>query len=267
MRLKLFAIGTLATAAAWSIASAHDTWLQVNAPVVRVGDAVFVDLMLGNHGNEHRDFKVAGKFDPAGSRLEVIDPNGKAYDLKPSMSDQGYAPKEGFFSGSFQPALPGLYLISQSSEQVASYAPERVVRSAKAFFVASAKLDKVPADAPGFDRMLGHGLEIVPQANTVAPMGPGVPIKVRLLYKGRPLAGEVVSFIPRGETLKEGFDPTYDRKTDEQGLASFEPRAANYYLVAAHHVAADEKGQGYDSTKYSATLTVIVPGVCPCCGE
>ena len=29
----------------------------------------------------------------------------------------------------------------------------------------------------------------------------------------------------------------------------------------------DEGGKDYKSTKYSATLTVLVPQVCPCCGD
>ena len=36
--------------------------------------------------------------------------------------------------------------------------------------------------------------------------------------------------------------------------------------VAVHHKT-DEKGEGYDSTSYSATLSVLVPDICPCCGE
>jgi len=41
--------------------------------------------------------------------------------------------------------------------------------------------------------------------------------------KGKPLAGERVSFIPRGATLKPGMDERYERATDEKGEASFEP--------------------------------------------
>jgi len=42
-------------------ALAHDTWVQTNTNLIRSGDAVHVDLMLGNHGNDHRDFKLASK--------------------------------------------------------------------------------------------------------------------------------------------------------------------------------------------------------------
>jgi uncharacterized GH25 family protein len=98
-------------------------------------------------------------------------------------------------------------------------------------------------------------------------MGPGTPIRVRLLYKGKPLANARVSFIPRGEALKEGFDKRYERLTDEQGRASLTPNSGNYYLIVAHHEEPKEAGSNYTSTKYSATLTVLVPEVCPCCGE
>jgi uncharacterized GH25 family protein len=101
-------------------------------------------------------------------------------------------------------------------------------------------------------------------------MGPGSPIRVRLLYKGKPLAGERVSFIPRGAALKPGADDRYERTTDTNGEASFEPTEANHYLVAAHKTEADEggvlDGKSFKFTKYGATLTVFVPRLCPCCG-
>jgi uncharacterized GH25 family protein len=157
--------------------------------------------------------------------------------------------------------------VAHTHDKVVRYAPVRSVKSAKTCFVLSKSLDGVPRDNPGFDRVLGHALELVPEANPVTPMGPGTPIKVRLLYKGKPLAGARVSFIPRGTTLAEGFDKRYERKTDAKGRARFTPTEGNYYLVVAHHLEPKEAGKGYKSTKYSATLAVLVPQVCPCCGE
>lgn len=257
----------IAAVAIATMASAHDTWLQTNVAIVRAGDAVYVDLMLGNHGNAHRDFKVAGKptLDDK-SKVELIDPEGATIDLKPSFVDLGYAPKEGFLQAKFETAKPGLYLVAQSADAIASYAPERIVRSAKTFFLAAKKLDAPPADAPGFERVLGHALELVPLANPVTAAGPGMPIKVRLLHKGAPLAGERVAFVPRGVELSGDFDATYERKTDADGIASFEPKSAGYYLVVAHRET-DERGVGYERTKYAATLTVLVPAICPCCGD
>jgi hypothetical protein len=87
------------------------------------------------------------------------------------------------------------------------------------------------------------------------------------VYKGKPLANGRVSFIPRGATLTEGFDSQYERMTDADGRASFTPKLGDVYLVVAHHVEPAEAGPNHEGTKYSATLTVIVPQICPCCGE
>lgn len=250
-----------------SIALAHDTWVQTNTNIVRVGDAIYIDLMLGNHGNDHRDFKLAGKVDPAAVTLSVIAPDGKTHDLKPSLADLGYAPKEGYWTTRFLTDQPGLYTIAQTSDAVVSYAPTRSVKSGKTFFVAGKSMDAVPIDNPGFDKPLGHALELVPLTNPVTPMGPGTVLRVKLLFKGKPVAGETISFIPRGQALKEGFDDRFERKTDSDGVATFEPKEANYYLVVAHRSDDTEGGEGYTSTKYSATMSLFVPAICPCCGE
>jgi len=249
-----------------SLVLAHDTWVQTNTNFVRVGDAVYIDLMLGNHGNEHRDFKLAGKVDPATVTLDVIDPAGAKTDLKPSLTDQGMGAKEGYHSARFVAGKVGLYTIVQTSDRVVNYAPTRSIKSAKAFFVATTSLDKPPSDNPGFDKVYGHAFEIVPLTNPVTPMGTGERIKLKVLYNGQPLAGSRVSFLPKGVTLKEGLDERYERDTDSDGVVQFDLNDANLYLIVAHH-ADDGAGEGYTSTKYSATLTLWVPAVCPCCGE
>lgn len=266
--LRSLLVAALAGAALAIPAVAHDTWVQTNTHVVRTGDAIHVDLLLGNHGNDHRDFKIAGKLsvESVGSFV-VVSPDGKSYDLKPDLTDLGYAPKEGFHTAKFVPAKAGLYVAAQSSDSVVNHGkPVRSVRSAKAYFVASASLDKVPAKLPGFDKPLGHKLELVPEVNPVAPMGPGQPIKVKLMFNGKPLEGVKISFVPRGVTLKEGTDTEYERTTDKDGRASFTPKTGNYYLVVCHHTT-DEKSDTYDSTKYAATLTVFVPEKCLCCDD
>lgn len=242
---------------------AHDSWVQTNTNVVRTGDAVHLDLMLGNHGNEHRDFKLAGKVGLEGCTLAVTGPDGTTLDVSDRLKDVGYAPNEGFWSAKYIAVKSGLYTVGHTLQS--QHRSTRTIKSGKAYFVASLKLDDVPVGLPGFDKPLGHPLELVPVTNPVMPMGPEVPISVKLLFKGKPLAGAVVSFIPRGETLKEGFDERYERKTDAEGKATFTPKTGNWYLVAAHRIEADEKGDGFDKTTYSATLNVFVPEYCTCC--
>ena len=259
---------SLATACCGSTAFAHDTWVETNTNLIRSGDAVAIDLKLGNHGNAHRDFKLASKLDLDGSTLDVIAPGGERYDLIDRLRDVGYAPNEGYWTARFTATKPGLYVVTHTLDKVVNHGrPVRSIKTARTCFVVSPSLDRVSQENPGFDRALGTGLEVVPTANPVTPMGPGTSIAVQLLYKGEPLAGATVSFIPRGETLSEGFDERFERRTDADGRASFTPHVGNVYLVVAHHKEPGESSPEYDSTAYSATLTVFVPQVCPCCGN
>lgn len=264
MRFLTTACLLCAASAAW----AHDTWVQTNTNLIRVRDAIHIDLMLGNHGNEHRDFKLASKIDLTGCELKVHSPGGKSYDIKDQLSDLGYAPKEGFWTTKFATAEAGVYVVEHTLDRIVNHGkPVRSIKGAKSFFLASPSLDKVDADLPGFDKPLGHALEIVPVVNPVAPMGPGKVIQVKVLLKGKPLSNGRVSFIPRGQTLAKDFDDQFERRTDEQGLASFTPTTGNYYLVVVNHQSPEEKTKDYELTQYSATLTVFVPEVCPCCGD
>jgi uncharacterized GH25 family protein len=261
-------VSILVLLAAGAVAPAHDTWLQTNTPVVRTGEAVFIDLMLGNHGNDHRDFKLASKLSPELIQaFAVTGPDGKSHDLKPGLVDQGNTPKEGYYAARFVPTAPGVYVAGQTLDKVMQKGKAlRAYRSAKTLFLASPSLDKLPAKLSGIDKPLGHRIELVPESDVLGDIGPGRPVKVRLMYLGKPLAGVKVSFIPRGAALKEGTDPEFERTTDADGRASYTPKAGNYLLVVAHHPAA-ETGDGYEAAHYSATLTVIVPEKCPCCVE
>jgi uncharacterized GH25 family protein len=263
-------LAALFVLAVTSSAHAHDTWLQVSSRLVRPDDVVHVDVLLGNHGNEHRDFKIAGKLGSLeGVKIEMIGPDGRTTDLASDMVDLGYAPKEGFWSARFVPATAGLHCAALYREGVRHGAMG--FKGAKAYFLASESLD-APAQQDGkipqsLARPFGHPLELVLESHPVVGCGPGKPIVVQLLFKGRPLADQVVSFIPRGTTLAEGFDPGYERKTDAEGRCSFVPKEGNLVLVVTHLVSPDEKGEGYEKANYAATLVLDVPQRCSCCEE
>ena len=239
-----------------NIGTAHDTWVQTNTSRVRVGDVVHVDLMLGNHGNNHRDFKLASKITLAPCTLAVIDGQGTSHDLKSKIVDTGYAPKEGFWSARFIPQEAGLHVVVHSLDTL--HGSTRAIKSAKTYFSAGAGADK----ATGFDKPLGHTLELVPLTNPSAFVA-GQPIKLRLLYQGRPLPEARVSFIPRGQVLAEGFDKDFERTTDAEGVATFTPKDGNFVLAVVHHAAPEQKGEGYEKTHYSATFVANVPQIAP----
>ncbi len=243
---------------------AHDTWVQVSSRMVRPGDVVHVDLFLGNHGNDHRDFKVAGKLSSLeGASLVVLPPAGEPNDLVPDLVDVGYAPREGFYSGRFVAAKEGLHCVSHAREGIRHGA--RGLKSGKAYFLVSESLDEPPPPTDDHAKPLGHPLELVLETHPVIDCGPGKPITVRLLHRGSPVAGHRVSFIPRGAVLAGDFDDEHERTTDAEGRCSFTPKEGNLVLVVAHLTASEERGEGYDRTAYAATLVLDVPQRCPCC--
>jgi uncharacterized GH25 family protein len=247
-------------------ALAHDTWVEASQRLVQVGDVVHADLFLGNHGNDHRDFKVAGKIASLeGATLEIIGPDSRRTDLAADVIDTGYAPKEGFWSARFVPAAAGLHCVAHTRTGV--HGRKLGIKSGKTYFVAAEALETPPAGGHAHGEPLGHPLELVPLTHPALGNGPGKNITVRLLLRGRPLADHRVSFIPRGTVLAEGFDTEYERRTDADGCCSFEPREGNLILVVAHLEAPEEQGPDFDRTVYSATLVLDVPQRCPCCGE
>ena len=238
-------------------ATAHDNWVETNTSLIRLGDIVHVDLKLGNHGNDHRDFKLSGKVSLESGQISVINPKGEAFDLKSHLVETGLSTKEGYWTGRYTTTQPGLHVVTSTSDGIRG--TTRSIKSAKTYFLASEKLDDVPIVTSGFNKPLGHALELVPVTNPVTAVGPRQPLTVKVLLNSKPLKAARVSFIPRGEVLAEGFDKNFEDETDADGIAKFTPKEGNVVLVVVHHVAADQKGDGYSDTKYSATLTVIVP--------
>lgn len=253
---------------AMSGAVAHDTWVETNTPLVRTGDVVHLDLKLGNHGNNHRDFKLAGRISPEWTSWEVVTPSGTRKSLKSTASATAAGEKEGYWTTPFVAEEEGVYAVIQSLERVMNHGKlVRGIRTAKTFFIASKSLDNPNCDLSACGQPQGLPFELVLESCPLQGVAAERPLKVRLLKGGRPLAGAVVSFIPRGAKLADDFDADYERKTDSEGRAVFTPKAGNLYLVVAHLTAAEEKSAEYEYTSYAATLTVHVPQKCACCLE
>lgn len=252
MLLRLLFISLISLAAPFALS--HDTWVQPNAHVLRTGEVAYIDLMLGNHGNEHRDFRLASKVSLDRCKLELCDPSGKSHDLKPAAADLGMAPKEGFWSARYVTKEDGLHTILHSTE--GAHGTIRTIKSAKSYFIAGAVASAVKQGS--FSEPIGYDLEVVPLTNP-ALASAGSEIKVRVDFKKRPLKDARVSFIPRGQVLAAGFDDQFERRTDAHGAASFTPSEGNYLLIVVHHLDPEAKGEGFDKTQYSATLALCVP--------
>ena len=85
----------------------------------------------------------------------------------------------------------------------------RAIKSAKIHFVDRPDAAATKGPLAKCNVPLGLPLEIVPLTNPVTESGPNRPVRVRVVFEEKPLANARVPFIPRGETLAEGFDVTF----------------------------------------------------------
>jgi uncharacterized GH25 family protein len=240
-----------------SISSAHDTWVEVNTPVVRVGDVIHADLKLGNHGNDHRDFKLHSRITLAPCTLDVIAPSGTTSDLKSRVVATASEEKQGYWTARHVTTEPGLHILAHQLDIL--HGTTRAVKSAKTYFIAGSVEES--AARTGHERPLGHDLEIIPLTHPVTMTAAGQPVRVKLLFEGKPLAGARVSFIPRGQQLTKDLDPTFERTTTSDGVAEFTPAEGNVVLIVVHHAMPERKGEGFEKTQFSATLTIAVPQI------
>jgi uncharacterized GH25 family protein len=239
-----------------NIVKAHDTWVQTASLVTRQGEFIYVDLMLGNHGNDHRDFKLASKITLAPCTLELIAPDGTKSDLKPKILDMGSAEKEGYWTTRYVAEQKGIHQVVHKLDTL--HGKTRAIKSSKTYFFATDGYQTILTTGTDKITPLNQGLEFIVDT-PIERLGAGNEVRLRLLWNGKPLPETRVSFIPRGAVLAEGFDTQFERNTDANGYVSYTPAQGNLILAVAHHIAADERGEGYDKTHYGATVVLPVP--------
>ncbi len=250
-------IGLLVVA---STASAHDVWLNTNTPIVRTGENVYVDLRLGNHGNHHRDFKLAGRIMLDWVSLDHIAPDGNRMDIKGKMFATASAEKEGYWTTPLAVSKPGVHCVAQSLDRVMNHGKSiRSIRTAKTYFLVSDSLDSATVDRDVHEKPVGLPLELVLQTCPFSETVAGSPITVQVLHQGKPLADVVVAFIPEGVELSGDLDPEYEFRSDSDGRVSFVPKTGNRHLIVAHYTAMDERSDDYEFTSYASTITIDVP--------
>lgn len=232
--------------------TAHDTWLEAGPLQQPVGEYTYVNLMLGNHGNNHRDFKLASKVTLTHCTLSVLDPAGKKIDLKPSIIDMGNAAKEGFWSARYEFSSAGVHEFLHTLDTL--HGSVRAVKSAKTYVVG---WDNSSDRPQGKLEPLGLGLELVLRSD-LHQVSAGQELRVQVLRNGKPLAGAAVTFVPRGTVLAEGFDAQFERKSDADGQVSFTPENGNILLAIVHHHEPMESGEGYESTHYGAAMVLPI---------
>ena len=248
-------------------ASSHDGWVEVSPTIVEKGQPATIALIQGNHSNEHRSYRIAGKWDQKYTTLVVVYPNGKKNALTDRLIDFGeddekVGPKgpKGFYLASFTPNEEGLYqAVARQVRTVQQGDGPKLLtmRIAKTTF-ASLNVPGVSTakNLKGLDLMSGggDGLEIFPVANPIGIFSGGS-VTLELRLKGKPIGGKIISLIRK----IDGSGSVQDRATDEKGKVTFAVGPADFYLARVNLAEETPRSDGQaDKTSYEATYVFQV---------
>jgi uncharacterized GH25 family protein len=241
-------------------ATAHDGWVEISPSIVEKNQSATIALLLGNHSNEHKSYRIAGKWDQKYTTLVVIDPQGKTNSLTERLIDLGedddkVGPKgpKGFFLAQFVPKHDGLYLAVARQTRTVQQGdgPKLVtVRVAKTAF-ASFEVPTVAAakNLKGFDHMIGgdDAVEFIPLDNPLTIFSAGT-VNLELRRKGKPIPipGQVITLVRR----IDGPASVQEHTTDERGRVTFTVGPADSYLA---RVQIDEETPRPDGQKDKAS--------------
>ena len=244
------------------VAGAHDGWTQTNAPIVARGETVYVDLLFGNHSNEHQSYRIDGQWSVDTSKVFVTNAAGKKTDITASRFYTGepataeVPAKNNGFIASFVSQSLGMMVVTAEGDSVykGSKSASRTFRSAKSFVAVSdvPLLQRVASLTRFQQTVTPDRAELVPLFNPVATK-PFQEVQLVATFKGKPLANAEVSVIRRGNNTQP-----IKKKTDEQGKISFTTGPADYYLVRLKTTTQEQKSGEYDTTNYEATMTFVV---------
>lgn len=237
-RRAIVAVAVLGLCAC-SAVQAHDLLIQPYAVRVAVGDKAYFDVHFG-----HLEEANIKKPDLAHCRFGLHGPGLDSSGEKLHLSDVGYV------TGAFMVGKPGLYIVEGVQDKVVTYEPARAIRCAKAFF---AGVDGTGEDRKltGYQDRVGHPLEVIPRRDPTG-LREHASLPLLALYKGKPLAGAEVTFFPRGGK------PGAPIQTDQDGHAAVVLGSAGYWVIIVDYRDDSLKGAGYQFTKFSATLIVLV---------
>ena len=248
-------------------ASSHDGWVEISPTIVEKGQVATITLIQGNHSNEHRSYRIAGKWDQKYTTLLVVDSKGKQTTLTDRLIDFGededkVGPKgpKGFYLASFIPMEEGLYqaIAKQARTIQQGDGPKlSTIRIAKSAFASLT----VPAisgakNFHGFDRIVGgeEGLEIIPITNPIGIFS-AASVTLELRLKGKPSEGREVSLIRR----IDGAASVQDRASDEKGRVTFAVGPADSYLARVKFDEDSPRADGrVDKHSYESTYVFQV---------
>lgn len=238
---------------------AHDFWIEPSAFAPLPGQRIVVRLRVGQgfHGDPvPRDPALIERFDTVGSAgaspvLGVAgrEPAGYAsfaapglywivYGSTPAKVELAAAKFETYLA---EEGLEAIHAQRAKRGQTGTDVKERFSRCAKAAIAVS-------GGGAGFDTVLGLTLELIPEADPTL-LKPGGELPLRLLYRGKPLAGALVVALARDQPQSK-----VSARTDAKGRVKLRLDRPGPWLVKAVHMIPAPAGADADWESFWASL-------------
>ena len=266
-----FALVSAAVIAPVAAASAHDFWIEPSSFEPAPRTVVSFRLAVGRQWQGDAFPRSAGRM----VRFTLSGPDGE----KTVPGAEGADP-----AGAIAAAGPGIYVAAyQSNNGELVLGPDRFAdylrlegldwvlaerqrrgeagqESHEVFARCAKALLRVAGAERGrqiYDRELGLPLELVPEDDPYA-LGPGGLLRVRLIHRGRPLAGALVVASPQAHPADE-----VRARSDRQGRVALRLPTAGVWLVKAVHMerleGTEAAWQHADWQSWWASLTFALP--------
>jgi len=212
---------------ATAVAEAHFPILTAERPFVSRGEAVAITYGYGH------PFEVEVAPARAPEAFVVHPPRGAAVDLtdalRPTGGDEAMA-----WIADFTPETRGDHVVAVAGPEVA-HQGSRYQHFTKLVL-------HVPAVQAGWDRLVGHPLEVEPLTRPYG-LPVGVNFRARLLASGAPLAGAVVEVERKNGAPPDDLPPepfiTRVEKTGADGEVAVTLDAPGWWIVSAGHDVGD----------------------------
>lgn len=245
---------------------AHDFWIEPEPFRTQPGTRVGLRLYVGQNFTGESIPYLPDRFE----RYVSVGPGGE----QPVAGLLGDEP-----AGTLAPAVPGLYVIALRTRpdevsfdtldefehylrmeglernlalSAQRHTPGKPVR--ETYFRCAKSLLAVGHPGPdAADRALGLPLELIAETNPYR-LAPGATLKLRLLYRGRPLAGALVVLSNKARPLTK-----LKARTGPDGRVAFSLQQSGVWLATSVHMIPAPFLSTYDWSSLWASLTFELP--------
>jgi len=256
--VKRIAAVIIAVAAQTAVAHAHDFWIEPSTFRPAVGQLVSTSLRVGQEftgdpiprsaqlidtftvraANGEKDVVGFENRDPAGYvRVEQPGLAIIGYRSKPNPLELDAAKFEDFLKNE---GLERISAIRAQRHETAKPDRERFFRFAKSVLLTGS------GGGARFDQPFGYRFEIIPETNPCA----ATPLRVRLLFEGKPLAGALVTALNRDDP-----NARLRIRSDKEGRVTLNLPKNGVWLIKSVQMVQAPAGTNADWESLWASLT------------